>query len=302
MGTSGEVKIHRRFSFDLRCAIIIATKGKKGNTGMPKRIAENINILGRFCGKRDIQELTSESLLKRYGIRQADVMVLFGGSILCGGDVLAQAMRNRVAKKYVIVGGAGHTTETLRMKMQEKLPKLETAELPEAEIFAAYLKHRYGLEADFLECQSTNCGNNITYLLKLLKENGVNFSSIIISQDATMQRRMEAGLRKYVNSDVKIINYAVYAANVIALNSALAYETEIWGMWEIERYIRLLMGEIPRLTDDANGYGPKGRNFIAHVDIPPQVQAAFEELRALHSEWVREANPLYASVHQDAHD
>lgn len=36
----------------------------------------------------------------------------------------------------------------------------------------------------------------------------------------------------------------------------------------------LLWGEIPRLTDDADGYGPRGKNFIAHVDIPTEVRAA----------------------------
>lgn len=74
-----------------------------------ERIAKDINILGEFCGKRDIPELTSEQLYKRYGFQQADVMVLFGGSIMCGGDVLAKAMQNHIAKKYVIAGGAGHT-------------------------------------------------------------------------------------------------------------------------------------------------------------------------------------------------
>ena len=83
-------------------------------------IAKNINTLGHFCGKRDVAELTQEQLLKKYGISQADVFVLFGGSIMCGGDVLAQAMKDHIAKKYVIVGGAGHTTETLRLKMHEE--------------------------------------------------------------------------------------------------------------------------------------------------------------------------------------
>jgi hypothetical protein len=41
-------------------------------------------------------------------------MVLFGGSILAGGNILAQAMFANIAKIYVIVGGAGHTTDTLR--------------------------------------------------------------------------------------------------------------------------------------------------------------------------------------------
>lgn len=214
---------------------------------------------------------------------------------MCGGDVLAQAMQQHIAKKYVIVGGAGHTTETLRVKMHKKFPKIETAELSEAEIFAKYLKYQYGLTPDFTECQSTNCGNNITYLLKLLKENNIPFKSIILSQDATMQYRMEAGLRKYVGDTIQIINYSVYSAKVIATDTGLIYEKEILGMWEMNRYISLLMGEIPRLSDDANGYGPNGKGFIAHVDIPSEVRNAFNELCNEYSELIREANTLYAS-------
>lgn len=262
---------------------------------MLNRTAENINILGKFCGKRDVAELTQEQLFHTYGITQADVMVLFGGSILCGGDVLAQAMQNKVARKYVIVGGEGHTTETMRQKMHKEFPSIETAGLPEAEVFSKYLKHRYGLEADFLECKSTNCGNNITYLLELLKENEISFGSMILSQDATMQHRMEATLRKYVESDIRIINYATYSAEVVAENDELSYAEKIWGMWDIERYISLLLGEIPRLTDDEEGYGPRGKDFIAHVDIPTEVRNAFEELKNEYSGLVREANPLYAS-------
>ena len=256
---------------------------------MLKNVAKNINILGRFCGKRDIEDLTAEELNSKYGMTQADVMVLFGGSIMCGGDVLAKAMKNKIAKKYVIVGGAGHTTETLRVKMHKEYPDIETAGLPEAEIFAKYLKYRYGLEPDFSECKSTNCGNNITYLLDLLKENKVDFKSIIISQDATMQHRMEAGLRKYAEEDVQIINYAAYSANVIVEDGELKYYNDIWGMWDINRYISLLMGEIPRLSDNENGYGPKGKDFIAHVDISDEVKHAFHELCNEYSELIREA-------------
>lgn len=256
-------------------------------------IVKNINILGQFCGKRDVSELTSEQLKNKYGIEQADVMVLFGGSILCGGEIMASAMKNKIAKKYVIVGGAGHTTETLRVKMHEEFPDIETDGLPEAQVFAKYLKHQYNLEADFLECKSTNCGNNITYLLELLKDHGISFQSIILSQDATMQRRMEAGMRKYVNDDVLIINYAVYMATVVEKNHTLMYEEQIIGMWDVERYVNLLMGEIPRLSDDKNGYGPDGKNFIVHVDIPKEVKVAFDKLSKVYS--VREANPLYAS-------
>lgn len=260
-----------------------------------KEIIESINILGRFCGKRDIPTLAPQSLQAAIGQSQVDVMVLFGGSILCGGDVLAQAMTSGIAKCYGIVGGAGHTTETLRQKMHQAFPELETAGLPEAQVFAAYLRHRYGLTPDFLECQSTNCGNNITNLLDLLHSHNIPCRSILLCQDATMQRRMEAGLQKHVDKDMKILNYAVYCAEVTEEKGAITYTAPIWGMWDMAHYIRLLMGEIPRLRDDTQGYGPQGKDFIAHVEIPESVQMAFTRLQQIFPDSVREANSLYAS-------
>lgn len=262
---------------------------------MEKRIAECINILGGFLGKWDIPSLTTDAIKNKYGIEQADLMVLFGGSIICGGDVFAEAIRNRIAKKYIIVGGAGHTTETLRKKVHAEFPRIETDGLAEAEIFQAYLETVYGLKADFLECKSTNCGNNITYLLDLIREKGLPFRSIILAQDATMQYRMEAGLRKYV-TDTLIINFSTYRARVIVKDSQLVYEENIKGMWDMNRYITLLMGEIPRLSDSIEGYGPNGKGFIAHVDIPLEVETAFLELKEEYAGMVREANPLYASA------
>ena len=84
--------------------------------------AENINIIGAFCGVRDVEELTEEALYRKYNIHQADVMALFGGTILCGGDVMAEAMRENVAKTYIIVGGFGHTTSTLQETMKALFP------------------------------------------------------------------------------------------------------------------------------------------------------------------------------------
>lgn len=48
------------------------------------------------------------------------------------------------------------------------------------------------------------------------------------------------------------------------------------GVWDVERYLSLLLGEIPRLRDD--GYGPAGKNFIDHVDIPASAEAAWDRL------------------------
>lgn len=260
-----------------------------------RQAADAINCLGSFCGRRDLLSLTPAALDKKIGQPQADVMVLFGGSILSGGDLFAAGMRQRVAKRYVIVGGEGHTTQALRNEIGRTCPGMRTAGLSEADPFAGYLWRHYGLAADALERESTNCGNNITYLLRLLAGLGLPCRSVIMIQDATMQARMDAGLRKYAPQGCTPINYAAYAARVTVQDGRLAYETQIPGMWTMERYISLLLGEIPRLADDAKGYGPRGKNYIAHVDIPSEVFAAHARLCRIFSGLVRQADARYAT-------
>lgn len=252
--------------------------------------ADDINTIAAFCGVRDVNDLTQTELKAAYGIDQADVCVLFGGSIISGVDIFAEAINNKVAKHFVIVGGAGHTTDTLRTVVKKIDSSLNVSDKSEAEIFQEYLHHKYQLKADFLETKSTNCGNNITYLLELLQKEHIDFTSIILMQDASMMRRMSACLKKYV-TDKTIINFATYQATV---KNDLTFKQVIPGMWEMNRYISLLMGEIPRLHDDKNGYGPQGKNFIAHQEIPEHVLAAYKRLSKTHSELIRKANPKFS--------
>ena len=256
--------------------------------------AQDINTLASFLGPRDLHALTKKELQQKYGITQADVFVLFGGSILSGADVFAQAKKNEIARHYIIVGGHGHTTDVLRQKVREEYPDIPVKDCPEAEIFNAYLQKKYQIQADFLECNSTNCGNNITYLLKLLEENQIDASSIILCQDSSMQLRMMAGMKKY-RPDLTIINYAAYQAVVREEKGTFVYEKPIHGMWKMDQYLTLLMGEIPRLTDDENGYGPNGKGYIAHVEIPVKVRNAYEHLKENYGNHIRKANPEYAS-------
>lgn len=193
------------------------------------------------------------------------------------------------------MGGAGHTTELLRHKVRQLYPTIAVDGLPEAVIFNQYLQTQYGLHADLLETESTNCGNNITYLLDLLRRHHIKWESMILTQDATMQLRMSAVLKKYLHPDQKIINYAAYHALVTGDASHLTFTSTIHGMWNMDHYLELLMGEIPRLTDNAEGYGPKGKDYLIHVDIPPKVEQAFSNLQQLSNVRVRPANVKFAS-------
>lgn len=261
------------------------------------KIAENINILNDFLGKRDIDTLSSNALAEKYKVSQTDLLILFGGSIAYGCDVVGEAISNNIAKNFMIVGGEGHTTESLRRAIHNVFPEIETTGKMEADIMSEYLKRKYDIDKILIERNSTNCGNNITFALEVMKLNKLSPNNIIIVQDSTMQRRMDAGFHKYLqDSKVEVINFASYKVKVEVKSEKIVIEPSgIWGMWSLERYISLLMGEIPRLLDDADGYGPNGKNYIAHVDIPENVLKAFEELKSVYGDLVRAANPRYAS-------
>lgn len=47
--------------------------------------------------------------------------------------------------------------------------------------------------------------------------------------------------------DIRCLNYAAYRAEVVVQDNTLAYAQNIHGMWDIDRYVNLLMGEIPPL-------------------------------------------------------
>ena len=57
-----------------------------------------------------------------------------------------------------------------------------------------------------------------------------------------------------------------------------------WGSRAAERALAghpppLLLGELPRLQDTPEGYGPRGKDFISHVTFPPEIRDARRQLR-----------------------
>ncbi len=242
-----------------------------------ERLAQALNTLGVFCARRDLPALTRQALRERYGFETADLLVLVGGVIPYACTVAAQAWRAGVARRLVTVGGAGHTTPAFRARMKEGCPSLAVSGRAEADILAEYLSLNYGIDTALRENRSTNSGENARFLLRLLDEAGMAHGSMIVLQDATMQRRMAATLR--LLTDDIVVSFAPYRARVVVQGGALRYADALWGMWSIEEYAALLLGEIDRLRDDENGYGPNGRGFIAHEDLPEEVLSAAALLR-----------------------
>lgn len=268
-----------------------------------------MNAVARFTGMRDVPGV-SRSTRPAIGIPdgRVGVAVLTGGAILAGADVFAQAMRAGVARTYVLVGGAGHTTDIFRARVRELCPETRFAnDASEAKVFDTYLRARHGLSADLLETRSTNSGNNITFLFRLLRGHAIEPKTLLLIQDATMRRRPGAVVR-HQEPQVRVVNYAAYRTRVVvrattgkpaspdSILDSLIYADEPNGMRDIDRYLTLLMGEIPRLTGAPGGYDPHGANLIARVDIPENVTAAFDALKHEFPTHIRTANPVFSQA------
>jgi uncharacterized SAM-binding protein YcdF (DUF218 family) len=259
-----------------------------------EEIARCANVVACWCAERDVSSLTREALLGEAGVEggKSDLFVLFGGGVSGIVDELARAMRAGVARRYAIVGGRGHATYLLDRSFERELPdiggkgseRLRAGVDSEAEMLDALLLARYGMRADTLETRSTNCGNNITFLMDLLEGEGSAPASVILCQDAVMQRRMGATWRRQARereafARTKVVCWAAYQAKLEWRDGRLGWRRAPRGIWPVDMYVELLSGEVARLTDDEAGYGPCGRDFLEHVDVPDEVREAAETLR-----------------------
>ncbi|MCM3764502.1 hypothetical protein [Neobacillus niacini] len=64
---------------------------------------------------------------------------------------------------------------------------------------------------------------------------------------------------------------------------------------DLEEKYYISQADLLILFGGSIGYGPNGKNYIAHVDIPVYVLKAYDELKVEYGNLIRAANPLYAS-------
>jgi uncharacterized SAM-binding protein YcdF (DUF218 family) len=169
-------------------------------------------------------------------------------------------------------------------------------------------------EQVLVECVSTNCGSNASESLALLRRLGLSHRRLLLLQDPTMCERSHATFRHWWRDTegAEIVAYAPFVPTVVrqvgvggpgssggsssssgscsggGSSSAFTVDAEGFaGAWSFPRLLSLLVGEVPRLRDDEAGYGPKGKGFIAHVDIPAEVESAYARVRAAFPEATR---------------
>lgn len=214
----------------------------------------------------------------------------------------------------VLCGGIGHSTDFLYHAVSRhplyKTIASEIDGLPEARVLQKLGERWFDLPAPsqpanasqvktavqvLVEDRSTNCGANASESRKLVEAHGIrNPRSIVVMQDPTMCRRTIASfLKTYedLGSNAPTVrSWPTFIPTIKANDKDIPLEAKdgLYGgfdftvpgmddeqLWSMNRFANLTLGEIPRLRDDAEGYGPRGRGFIGHIDIPTDVKQAW---------------------------
>lgn len=263
----------------------------------------DINLLSSFLSDNQLQDLSTSS--------PVDCIVICASAVLYGAEYLFNALQNNpsLTRVLVLCGGIGHSTNHLydAVKAHPTFSRIadEVHGLPEAkvlerildEFFDRSLITKEGCKI-LLESQSTNCGQNALLCRKVLDEAGFMApATCIVVQDPTMMLRTKASFEKAyqdVPFPASIVSCPVLVPQMqLSRNGDLEYfdnckltrrgESTISApqLWSQTRFLDLIMGEIPRLRDDKNGYGPRGQGFIPHVDVPGHVEAAWSRLQLI---------------------
>lgn len=215
---------------------------------------------------------------------EADLVVLAGNAIIPTIDAACRlAAENR---PLLISGGIGHSTTFLyaAVARHPRYNMLRTTGRAEAAILADIAHQFWNIprERIVVEDRSTNCGENARFTRDIMQSRGIENRHAIVVQDPTMQRRTMATFAHVWHDDAGAPRWHSYPGYLPVLRNGetgLTFKDEAENVWPVERYLSLVLGELPRIQDDENGYGPRGKGFIAHVDLPERVLSAWQHLR-----------------------
>jgi uncharacterized SAM-binding protein YcdF (DUF218 family) len=253
-----------------------------------------LNLVASFLALRDFARGDRDGLRRALGVDTADVLVLLGNSVLATAENAFEAVQAGLAQRLLIAGGRGHSTHYLQetLRSDPRYATIASDGKSEAELLGAIAREFWNLAPErlLLETASTNCGENARFTLQLLQKKGVNAGTFILMQDPTMQRRTDAGFRKVwrdAGRHGKFANDSTWVPQLIVRDGQLTFAEHVAGCWTLNRFVSLVMGELPRLRDDACGYGPMGLGHIEHVEIPEAILAAQARMARFYPEFVR---------------
>ncbi|CAD0101219.1 unnamed protein product [Aureobasidium mustum] len=257
-------------------------------------LADDVKVISTFVSHEQVRLDSGTKAPQHY-----DTIVLCVSAIFHCAETLFHALQQRgsdLTATVVLCGGIGHSTPHLYSAVAENPRYAHLADqingLPEAQVmekifdacFSGHDVRNSGVKV-LVEDQSTNCGANATETRRLLQKFGLlaSGSKMLIIQDPTMSLRTKMSFEKAFEGDGVIFEACpTFVPRVTESDGKLRFEegadvTED-ELWDMDRFLGLILGEIVRLKDDETGYGPRGKGFIGHVDVPDAVLEAYARL------------------------
>jgi hypothetical protein len=259
-------------------------------------LSNDINLISTFLSHAQIPSLST--------CEPVDVLIICASSVLHQASHIFKAfeLRPSSAKTLVLVGGIGHSTSLIYDAVARHPTYHEIhdkiAGLPEADVLYQILTYFFDIKKPedggpqvLIENCSTNCGANAVETREVLDGAGVTGPvSCVVIQDPTMSLRTIASFEK-AYSDLPMGERPSFKACPVFVPKVKMQDGRVKfvvdgmdglraeDLWGMERFCGLLVGEVARLKDDENGYGPMGKGFIGHVDVPDGVVKAAEKVR-----------------------
>lgn len=216
-------------------------------------------------------------------------VVWFGNQVVATITAACGLVTRAEQRTLLVSGGSGHSTAMLYENLREsdygELVRDGTIrlEMAEAEMCAAIAMCAFSLppERVLVEARSRNGGENACFSQRLMEERGLAERAIVLVQDPTMQRRSvvtwQSAARRAGWREAGVVSHGAFVPRVVPGPDGLPrlVEPQRRGTWSIERFIGLVLGEMERLHDDENGYGPRGRGFFDHVEVPEEVWESY---------------------------
>lgn len=242
---------------------------------LPENTLNAVNTVGRWLAQDELHDGPP-----------VDFVILAGNAVIPAVDAACRIASER-GVPLLISGGIGHSTTFLYAAVAQhpRYNTLPTTGRAEAAILADIAREFWKIPAEniLIEDQSTNCGENARFSREMMAYRGLRAERVLVVQDPTMQRRTMATFARVCRDEAVSpawVSHPGLTPVVKNSENGLTFSGESEGLWPIERYLSLVLGELPRLRDDVNGYGPRGRDFIAHVEIPEDVENAWSILRS----------------------
>lgn len=254
------------------------------------RLASDINLVSKFLARPDVKDIAVHE--------SVDCIVVCASQVLAQAEQLFRALEDNpaITKILVIAGGIGHSTQAIYDAVAQH-PVFHGASeqvkgLPESRVLGHLLERFFdekkitsrGCKILFEE-RSTNCGANASETRKVLEAASIPIpKTCIVVQDPTMLLRTIASFQKTyqdLERPPQFLGCPIFVPKMKVVDDQFQYDLPDLAdatLWPKQRFYELLTGEIPRLTDDVNGYGPNGKAFIVHVDVPADVQVAASRL------------------------